>query len=399
MLRRFSSARVCAAAGSLALVMATLPSTAAVAAEPEQPPIPQPCAGYERTDLHPVPAAEVFLSDLTDRGRVVGTPYYAENLAFTWDRWHGFRYFGPLTDVATLPDNPGMLTDELGRLVWSATRGDGSHAVFRDLRGRLTDVGTLGGADSVATDLNERGALAGWSTTSAGIGHAFYWTRRGGLREPGDLGHDDDQTRPGWDVAVAVNDRGQVVVRSVTLAQSDDDPDYYISTNRIFFWDTRSGRIVDLGPVPPYSTPDLNNHGLVMLPSRVWDSRTGRFTAFPQDPDFEARQLNERGEVVGRSRSAAVYWNTRTGRVVRTDLPYDGTTPFDINDHGLVVLSGADQFEDWAEGTDLLWRPRTGQICRLGSNGTYGAYALLVNERGTVAGDWGYGLYLWTKRF
>jgi len=67
-------------------------------------------------------------------------------------------------------------------------------------KGRMRDLGTLGGEESVARALNERGQIVGWSYTrpSYSAPHAFVW--QGGKML--DLG--------GW-MALAINDRSQVV--------------------------------------------------------------------------------------------------------------------------------------------------------------------------------------------
>jgi uncharacterized membrane protein len=40
---------------------------------------------------------------------------------------------------------------------------------------QVIDLGTLGGASSGATDLNDAGAAAGWSRTASGQVHAVVW--------------------------------------------------------------------------------------------------------------------------------------------------------------------------------------------------------------------------------
>ncbi len=41
----------------------------------------------------------------------------------------------------------------------------------------ISDLGTLGGASSVATAINDRGQAAGAGTNAAGYVHAVLWTR------------------------------------------------------------------------------------------------------------------------------------------------------------------------------------------------------------------------------
>jgi probable HAF family extracellular repeat protein len=76
--------------------------------------------------------------------------------------------------------------------------------------GVLTDLGTLGGASSVALDINRHGEIVGYSTTNLGETHAFVW-------RPGDprglSGTMVDLTPllgAGTAIASAINDQGEI---------------------------------------------------------------------------------------------------------------------------------------------------------------------------------------------
>ncbi len=43
------------------------------------------------------------------------------------------------------------------------------------LQYQLTDLGTLGGPTAGANDINERGRVVGWSTSTAGVRWGFYY--------------------------------------------------------------------------------------------------------------------------------------------------------------------------------------------------------------------------------
>jgi probable HAF family extracellular repeat protein len=65
------------------------------------------------------------------------------------------------------------------------------------------DLGTLGGSESQADDINASGQVVGQAQTAAGAWHAFSWTRTGGMVDLGTLGG-------GNSFATAVNASGQV---------------------------------------------------------------------------------------------------------------------------------------------------------------------------------------------
>ncbi|MBD0345555.1 MAG: DUF3466 family protein [Coleofasciculus sp. Co-bin14] len=119
-------------------------------------------------------------------------------------------------DLGTLPG--GTRSEALGinnfwKIVgWSNTSTGYKHAVFWQKR-RITDLGTLNGNATIATAINNRGTVVGYSFTTSNSNHetplhAFVW-RNGILRNLNNL----LPTNSGWELTAAygINDRGQIV--------------------------------------------------------------------------------------------------------------------------------------------------------------------------------------------
>src|SRR5688572_12995814 len=62
------------------------------------------------------------------------------------------------------------------------------------------DLGTLGGASSFATDINNAETVVGWSLNADGVSRAFRWTPDGGMTDLGTLPGDD------WSRAISINE-------------------------------------------------------------------------------------------------------------------------------------------------------------------------------------------------
>jgi probable HAF family extracellular repeat protein len=217
--------------------------------------------------------------------------------------------------------------------------------------GVMEDLGTLGGSDSIAGNLNERGQIAGISYTDSNASpncpwalttHPFFW-EKGKMTDVGSLGGTCGAVN--W-----MNNRGQVVgFSNVTGDQS----------NHAFLWDKEHG-LKDLGTLPGGSfsganwindageiagASDVSNGGHAVL----W--KNGAMIdlgLLPGDCNSEALAINSHGQIVGHSSpdcvvdGNAVLWengqppvNLNTLVVPASDITV--VYPLEINDRGEVA--------------------------------------------------------------
>jgi probable HAF family extracellular repeat protein len=299
------------------------------------------------------------------------------------------------------------------------TGGRALEAVLWGKDGSITDLGTLGGNESTANAVNNRGQVVGTAlntipdpynytgnflTFGATQAHAFRWTKAQGMQDLGTLGGTDS-------AAVFINDRGQILGFSYT--DSTVNPTTGIPTLHPFLWE--NGKMTDLGtlggtfagPFNFESFGALNSRGDVAGTSNLAGDLTNHPFLWTKSEGMKdlgtlggtfgfATWINDAREVVGLSSNLndqalhAFFW--RDG--VMTDLQTVGSDPnsqaYSINSRGQVVGSSFDCCANF--GTDLhgfLWEDG-GPIVDLNTlvppgSGVTITSAFDINDRGEIA--------------
>lgn len=178
------------------------------------------------------------------------------------------------------------------------------------------DLGTLGGTETFAMNMNDRGQVVGCSRTGAGALHAFVWDASRGMV---DLGIDAANS-----CASDVNDGGQVV--GYALDESG-------APTWAFLWE--AGTLTNLGPGGAF---DINDVGQVLGGSGqpyitqepaawVWESGDRRTLPLPISGWFTPVGINDAGRVVGSVCDVgcgAIVWDVSADGVVTTAFGLSG---------------------------------------------------------------------------
>ena len=314
-------------------------------------------------------------NSVNNRGMVVGTadtPSPDPDGFFTQDFFiaHAFaRQKGVTTDLGALGPVPGINVSNANWIAETGLIGGFSEngvidplipgspeiraVLWKD--SQIIDLGTLGGNESFANAVNNRGQVVGWAQNTIpdslqGLGtelRPFLW-QDGVMHDLGDLGGPDG-------VAIFVNERGQVAGSS--LINSTPTPPVNGpcalggAPSAPFLWE--NGRMIDLGTLGgTCATPNaLNNQGLVVGDSFLagdstyhpflWDRGVLTDLGTLGGNNGQALWLNDAGEVIGQADlpGSVVHHGFLWRNGVMTDLGTLGSTSFAeaINSYGQVV--------------------------------------------------------------
>ena len=326
----------------------------------------------------------------------------------------GFQFKdGVRSDLGVLPDGDASLTtwiSDTGLIAGQARNGliDPLLPGFAEVRavlwkeGEAIDLGTLGGNESSAFSVNNRGQIVGLATNNIPDPFSFFVTQlraflwqNGAMQDLGTLGTGNNA----W--ALFVNERGQVAGFSDTSANPGP---LGVPPSDPFLWD--QGAMLDLGTLggtlgSPYG---LNNRGQVIGVSNLegdqlshpflWDRGTLTDLGTLGGSFGFAMGINDAGEVVGGADDQndqaflAFLWKKGVMTNLGTLSGDDCSFAFQINSEGQIVgnsypcTGGSGRMFLWQNGlmTDL------NALLPPGSDLTPEGDGAVINDRGEIAG-------------
>jgi probable HAF family extracellular repeat protein len=164
--------------------------------------------------------------DITPDGAIVGTSQTMSGKAgFLWRN-------GVMQGIGIFSVEDARAVNGQGEIVGQNAFGEAVLLVLMNPIG-LQPLGTLGGATSIALDINDRREIVGSSDDATNKSAAFLWTARNGMVDLGGRG--------GNTIANGINTSGHVVGLSADLG----------GTPHAMVW--AKGKVLDLGVLPGHS--------------------------------------------------------------------------------------------------------------------------------------------------
>jgi len=313
----------------------------------------------------------VIPRDINEKGQVVGSAETGATVPDDTSIVHAFSWeAGVMVDLGTFggAESDALDVNDLGEIVGYAAE-QGHHSSNRAAlwkNGQMIDLGTLGGDFSIAGHINNAGQIVGNSLTAEGQTHGFLY-ENGAMRDLGTLGGN-------FSAALSINDKGQIYGHSSVPNDTK---------RHVFLWE--NGAMKDLGPERP---EDFNQKGDVLLSESpnvylVSNGTRTRILPFEDSVFTGVRDMNDKAAIIGETK--------RSSGETFTFLWQDGKTT-QIGLESEVVLIAINNDAQIAghvgKGNDtraISWK--NGVITFLGKEGEK-TLALKINDKGQIVGQW-----------
>ena len=226
---------------------------------------------------------------------------------------------GKLTEIGSLGGDfsDARAINSGGVIAGSAQAADGHWRAFLYERAMgMRELGTLGGPSSYGLAIDDAANVAGFADTESGDFHAFHYTRGGAMKDLGTLGGKISY-------ASGMNNVGQVVGTAATATEF----------RHAFLYDPVRG-MVDLGTLGgrQSSATAVNDKGVVVGASETKDRRWHAFV-------HDGRKMVDLGALIGFGSSFATDINS-AGHVVGTVLRGEERLSFVWRDNTMTVHRG-----------------------------------------------------------
>jgi probable HAF family extracellular repeat protein len=288
-------------------------------------------------------------ADINNYGQVVGTCWNGKAEGVPGVN-HAFRYSGSMTDLGTLGGADSVATgiNDNGQVVGHSRNATRSYRAFRYSGSLMTDLGTLGGWSSSAASINNSGHVVGQAETTPGVIGACNAFRYNNSPMT-DLGLFGGVTSD----ATGINDDGQIIANSLPSNYLTGFPSPYghpSSSSRAFL--CSGSNTIDLGALsssPCSYATGINNSGQVVGYATTSDNAHAHAFFYNGSSMIDlgvlpgsalsdyscALDVNSAGQIVGYSYRAdptSPVFPSLFGNPYKHAFVFDGSTMIDLND-------------------------------------------------------------------
>ncbi|MFC1857397.1 DUF1566 domain-containing protein, partial [Thermodesulfobacteriota bacterium] len=299
---------------------------------------------------------------INDNGQICGTYVDMEaggfSTAFIWDNYNGLQHLGSLGGN----QSQAWSINNKGQVVGYSYTGANSHAFIWDNENGMLDL-NLGVNYSSATDINDDSEVVGSYGHSSGYQHSFIWDNFNGMRDIGGLGGNVSS-------AYSINNKGEVVGASWTSGTS---------ISHAYIWDIENG-MRDIGTLGDYSSlaRSINNHSRVIGSSHVsavkehgfiWNNIDGISDLqylIDKQSEYEIMRvfdINDSGQIVGYARVLQT-WDVHAivlNPVNDPPVAYNQNVVTDEDTSASITLIGSDNDGDFLTYT-IVDSPSNGTL-------------------------------------